>query len=194
MQKLSHHLRILAKGFTLIELLVVIAIIGILASVILARLNSTRESARIAKTIQEIRILKTVFFSFSLDTGVNPGRCRVQNNCDASIDPFLNALGVTGWSGPYTGAIYNREHAWGGHTGIENSDYDNDGIVESFLVLDDDPPGGTPSNSGKIPSDSMLKIDQEIDDGNLSTGRFMTNVPGVSTGAGSAVYLMLPAE
>ena len=84
--------------------------------------------------------------------------------------------------------------AWGGHMGIEQHDYDGDGVVESFLVLDDDPPvgSGEPSNSGQIPNSELLEIDESIDDGNLSTGRFLTNVPNVSTGAGSAVWVLYP--
>ena len=46
------------KGFTLIELMVVIAIIGLLASVVLAALASSRTSARDASRVQAVKELQ----------------------------------------------------------------------------------------------------------------------------------------
>lgn len=61
-----------SRGFTLIEILVVVAIVGILASVVLVSLNTTRvnarDTARVA-TIKEVQKALELYFS---DTGYYP--------------------------------------------------------------------------------------------------------------------------
>ncbi|MBY0328965.1 type II secretion system GspH family protein [Patescibacteria group bacterium] len=86
----------LKRGFTLIELLVVIAIIGILASVILASLNSARIKARDARRMQDIRTLQTALAMYYSSNGSYPTAVGWANSSDAAKwDELATALGMS---------------------------------------------------------------------------------------------------
>ncbi|MDP3052148.1 MAG: type II secretion system protein [bacterium] len=62
------------KGFTLIELLVVIAIIGILASIVLASLNTARMKSRDARRIADIKQIQIALeLYFDANSSKYPG-------------------------------------------------------------------------------------------------------------------------
>jgi prepilin-type N-terminal cleavage/methylation domain-containing protein len=176
-------------GFTLVELLVVISIIALLSSIVLASLNSAREKARIARSVAQVRELIKVVALYYDDTGQYPSDCRLA--CNAANDPFLNSLGVSGWKGPYF-TVYNLTHPWGGHIGFGSStDLDGDGFTDIYIVLDDDAPGTNSSdNSGMIPVESLVKIDEILDDGDLTTGMVQGNdIAFFSSAAGEIVMI-----
>jgi prepilin-type N-terminal cleavage/methylation domain-containing protein len=60
------------RGFTLIELLVVIAIIGILASIVLASLDSARKKGRDARRIADIKQIQLALELYYDASGVYP--------------------------------------------------------------------------------------------------------------------------
>lgn len=70
--RVSARKKIFLGGFTLIELLVVIAIIGLLSSVVMASLNTSRIKARDSKRIQDLRQLQTALVLYYDDNTSYP--------------------------------------------------------------------------------------------------------------------------
>ena len=90
------------NGFTLIELLVVIAIIGILASVVLASLNTARQKgsdAAVKSNVNTVATQATLFYDSgetydAFDDGAgNPDECPLPGTAGTSVfhDPTVEA-------------------------------------------------------------------------------------------------------
>lgn len=139
------------RGFTLIELLVVIAIIGILASVVMASLNSARVKARNARRVSDIKQLITAFNlglngSNSLPDGAG-WNCISATCYDAwniyslntTVDTFLLANISSKPSDPtengrnHGGYLYY--YNWPGGTGYDGSSFPPGTIIEYALEL-----------------------------------------------------------
>ena len=118
------------KGFTLIELLVVIAIIGILASVVLASLNSARDKAKNAGYVAQIKEYQKALALYHLDnnsypstsngswgclgTGHSGGDCWGTSYTEANaavtraaLDPYIDTSVIPGPTGFSWSSIYH---------------------------------------------------------------------------------------
>lgn len=65
-------LRQLQRGFTLIEIMVVVVIIGILAAIVVPKIMSRPEQARMVKVQQDIMAIQNALDLYKLDSGLDP--------------------------------------------------------------------------------------------------------------------------
>lgn len=126
------------NGFTLIELLIVIAIIGILASIVMISLNSSRNKAYTAKTILELKSLRNGISIMENDVYKWPNGCAIDATSNPETDltsvnaglmypPTVYSSGtcswtasdIASWHGPY--AQFATDH-WG-HAYVFDPDY-----------------------------------------------------------------------
>ena len=85
-------------GFTLIELLVVIAIIGVLASTVLASVNSARAKARDARRMSDFKAISTALAFYFDKYGRYPNESAVATNpCSDNFNSMAQQLVTEGF-------------------------------------------------------------------------------------------------
>lgn len=139
-----------AAGFTLIELLVVVAIIGIIAAVAVVVFTETIVKARVSSIAADLKAFETGFLTYASDHGGMPPDCHLPDPYHLPPDTGMeDYVSVHRWSrGTPLGGDYNWE-------GPNNYPYAGISIY------------ATPA-----PASTLALLDQRIDDGDLSQGRF----------------------
>jgi general secretion pathway protein G len=174
------------KSFTLIELIVVIAIIAVLAAIIAPNAFRAIEKAKVSAALADFKTYKTALGALYADTGhwiaddyigvgpvtthfkLNPG----ETPFDVNPTQLANWSYVTwaGWDGPYLETLKGM-HPWGGCYIVGwLADFDGNGIEDLRIELDNWCYGAAVDLGCGVPKQAQIRIDQALDDGNLSTG------------------------
>jgi len=166
------------KSFTLIELIVVIAIIAILAAIIAPNAFKAIEKAKVSTAIGDFKTYKTAFYAYYADTGVWPivGTAPLVGGVPSNWVPMVdnglitNLKSLPSWDGPYLEKL-KPMHPWAGIYGLDCYNRGKGSACDVGLFFEDTcyPYGSGGGTGCDVPHNAMLKIDQTVDDGNLSS-------------------------
>lgn len=147
-------------GFTLVEIMIVVVIIGLLCVMALPAMARVREKSQRARFISDLRTFSQAFETYNMTNGVWPP------NAGTGVVPtgMTSAdIKIASWT--------TAKNSVGGRW---NWDQNNFGAIAAI------------STTNVTASDAfMLKVDRQIDDGDLTTGLFQKN-------GSRFVYMLLP--
>lgn len=141
------------SGFTLVEIMIVVGIIGMVAAVAVPSFMKSRNESRIARMMNDLRTVYDAFNMYAMEYGDYPG------GMVGPVTPMQVAeyLDGTKWDEPTAmGGTWIYYKYLGGGTHLI--------LVDDFNFF-----GGTRPMAA---ASHWLKLDQKLDDGNLSSGRF----------------------
>lgn len=127
------------RGFSLIEIMVVVVILGILASIVVPKIISRPDEARVVKAKQDVLAIQNALDLYKLDNGVYPSTDQgllalvekpTSNPIPRDWKPYLKSLPKDPWSREY---LYLNP---GQH-----------GEIDIFTQGADGQPGGTDINA-----------------------------------------------
>ncbi len=133
------------KGFTLVEIMIVVVLIGLLSTIALPYINKVRASAQTTRLINDWRIYSDAFEQYALEEGDFPGDAN-RGVIPTGMEEYLDDGKCTEFT------------AVGGKWDWDENAF---GFTAGISIVGDG-----------LPEDVFLKIDEKIDDGNLTTGLF----------------------
>lgn len=135
------------SGFTLVEIMIVVVIIGLLAAMAIPAFKKVRNNSYASRLANDFRVFAGAFEIHALEVGIWPGDGQ-GNNLPASAEPYFE--GTAWYQTPPNGGYWDWE-------------VNRLGFVASV--------GLTEGDNGLDPA-VYERIDDILDDGDLSTGIF----------------------
>jgi type II secretion system protein G len=198
------------KGFTLIELLVVIAIIGVLASIVLASLDSSRKKGRDARRladIKQIQLALELYYdqnnAFPPDNGTTNGVYTFDPTLLTSAG-YISAVPTDPLTGkPYPYVAYNAGASPGTpcisyHLGAELESPNHVGLqTDADITANSTPatkprPGYSICNAGNFPSNDFDGWDTDSSHNGSCAGTIATVGAAVGVNSTEMCYDVVP--
>jgi len=160
-------------AFTLVEIAVVVTIIGILAALAVPYFKRVRENAIISTLENDLRIFSQEFMQYELNFGAYPDTSTSGTYPNGMADRISSA-----WTQPSViGGTYRWVYAsnngnGGGNGGGNGKDKKGKGKDNSFAYIEITTNSTEPL---RIDSTRLAEIDDDLDDGNTSSGNFQVS-------------------